>query len=179
MSRRRKESKRVGSYSYTKFDELKIGDNKVKVFLLFICLCLIPTPLHQANVIGLIEVCDPPAPSKADKNVYSCYFELVDESDTKVTCNMSDTNPDYLPPSPCYGDVLCLRKVAVGRIEGQLVLKSATNTAWLLFRKEEDFKATSNFSNLSPNVTEKLRLAQLKTWATKRGNTCSSIAGSL
>lgn len=120
--------------------------------------------------MGLIEVCDPPAPSKTHKDAYSCYFELVDESDTKVTCRMLDANPEYLPPSPCAGDILCLRKVAVDRIEGQLVLKTSTNTTWLLLRRKADFKPTSIFSNLSLNVTEKCRLAQLKTWATKQGN---------
>lgn len=120
--------------------------------------------------MGLIEVCDPPAPSKSDEEVYTCYFELADESDRKVSCRMSDSDPDYLPHYPCYGDIICFRKVAVEQVEGQLVIKTSSNTVWMLLRKKENYsKPSSYFTTASLTITEKCRLAHLKTWAAKRG----------
>lgn len=123
-------------------------------------------------MIGLIEVCDPPAPTKPDKTQYGCYFELVDESETRVICNMSDASLNYLPTSPCYGDILCLRKVLVDKVElegRRVVLKLCASTTWLLFRKASNFRPTSNFSNIFLSLNEKCRLSDLKALGVKRG----------
>lgn len=93
----------------------------------------------------------------------------MDESETKLTCTMSDSNHDNLPGSPCYGDILCLRKVTMESCEGQLLVKTSTNTTWLLFSKKEDFKPSSNISTLSLGIAERNRLSELKTWASKQG----------
>ena len=184
MSKRRKESKRVGSYTYTKFNELKASDTKVcdAMYLCIIMWPSLPHPFPQVNVIGLIEVCDPPAPTKLDKTKSCCYFELVDESDTRLICNMSRASPDYVPTSPCYGDILCFRKVLVDKVESEgrrVILKFCASTSWLLFRKENNFKATSNFSNISLSINERCRLNDLKALGLKRGTCIIFIAFSI
>lgn len=129
----------------------------------------------KANVMGLIEACDPPAPSKADNTVFSCYFELVDESNTKLVCTMSEGDVPYLPHSPCYRDVLCLRRVIVERSEARLVARPSTNTTWLLFKKEDDYKPTSSFTNLTVGITENGRLSELKAWALRNGEPLAAL----
>lgn len=103
-------------------------------------------------------------PSKAKKADYSCSFELVDESKTKLTCTMLDCNHDYLPKSLCCGDMVCLRKISIEQSAGQLAVRTSANTTWLLFRKQEEFKASSSFTSVSLGHTERGRLTDLKVW---------------
>lgn len=113
-----------------------------------------------------------PVPSKAKKAHYSCCFELVDESGTKLVCTILDSNEDDLPKSLCCGDVLCLRKVAMELFEGKLAVKTSTDTAWMLFRKQEDFKPSYNFTNISMGPTERGRLADLRDWLAAEAGEC-------
>lgn len=124
----------------------------------------------QVNVIGVVAaVSDSPTPVPSSKAPYSCYFELVDESETTVMCTMLETNRDHLPKSLCCGDVVCLRKVAMEQGGEKLVAVTSNNTTWLLFRKQEDFKPSSNFTNLSLSPSERNRLADLKEWVAGAG----------
>lgn len=94
----------------------------------------------------------------------------MDESEKKLTCTMSDANCDSLPDAPSFGDILCLRKVTVEKAERQLVVVkvSSISTTWLLFRKEENFKP-SCFANVTPGLNERIRINELKAWASRQG----------
>lgn len=149
MSRRKqRESKRTRTFVYTRFNELKAGDIKV-------------------NIIGVITTAEAPSASskKAD---YTRHFELVDESWTKLVCTMLESNRDSLPKIPSYGDILCLRKVAIQPFNGRLSIRTSATTTCLLFRKEEDFKPYTNFTPISLGPTEKGRVADLKAWVAKQ-----------
>ena len=167
MSRRKqRESKRTRTIVYTRFNELKAGDIKVSGELFPFSSMFHPE--KQVNIIGVITTAEAPSASskKAD---YNRHFELVDESWTKLVCTMLESNRDSLPKVPSYGDILCLRKVAIQPFNDRLSIRTSATTTCLLFRKEEDFKPYTNFTPISLGPTEKGRVADLKAWVAKQG----------
>lgn len=100
-------------------------------------------------------------PNRAKKAHYSCCIELVDESETKLMCTMLDSCRNHFPKCLCSGDIVSLRGASVELVEGKLVIQASADTTWILFRRQEDFKPSSN---VIPGPTERDRLADLKEW---------------
>ena len=123
----------------------------------------------QVNLIGVVSaVHDALSPATSVKTRKQCFFELVDETEIKIKCTILDSNRDYLPESLCCGDVVCLRKVAVEQSKGKMVVKPSAVTSWLLFKKQEGFKLSSDVT-AAPGSSEIFRLNELTKWLSEAG----------